>query len=80
MVGSLEKQVNSLRRQAKKAILHRRLRSVIRQLDLSLSLVEYAGLIKDRKVLSHQVKEVEHAHSELEGELRMVSTARFDVA
>ena len=62
----LFKQLSSLQRQAQKAVLHRRLSSVLRQLSISLALAQYKQGLEDRAVLSQQEKNLIEEESTLE--------------
>ena len=80
IVDGLEKQLNSLERQAKKAIRHRRLSSALGQLERSIALSEYKGLLDDRKVLAttykESLQEEERAEQSLKRQWNMMFQAK----
>lgn len=66
VVDGLEKQLNTLKRQAKKAVQYQRYTSVIRQLSLSIAVSKYVEWASERQYLSTIEKEVLAKEEELE--------------
>ena len=80
IVDGLEKQLHSLEKQARKAIRHRRLSSVLGQLERSIALSEYKGFLDDRKVQADIYKksllEEEAAEQALKRQWNMMAQAK----
>ncbi len=66
VVDGLQKQLNTLKRQAKKAVQYQRYKSVIRQLSLSVAVSKYVEWASERQHLATIEKEVLAKEEELE--------------
>lgn len=66
VVDGLHRQLNTLKRQAKKAVQYKRTKSVIRQLSLAVAVSKYVEWSKEKDVLVAAEKEVLDKETELE--------------